>query len=200
VKRTDVNPKTYEVHVPGTKRKTRDRRLVVPSHARRFLDYALKHATGGPAGALFEPWSNIRGDLHDAARLLSMCGPCRGAHLDWARHAEGASRERLAATKDCKACKDAPKFEPLCPTDLRRTFVQWLVRSGVPHELVYPMAGHDSPRMLQMVYGKRDATSVADLVELALKRAPKAARRRDSGASRGPAATKKSQNNGKSGK
>ena len=44
----DVNPKTYVVHVKGTKRGTRDRFLKVPSHARRFLDLAVKHL--GPSG------------------------------------------------------------------------------------------------------------------------------------------------------
>ncbi len=54
--------------------------------------------------------------------------------------------------------------------------MQWLVRSGVPYELVYPMAGHSSPAMLERVYGRRDAGSVAELVEMALKKAPKGAR------------------------
>jgi integrase len=162
------------VRVPGTKRSTRDRTLRVPSHGRRFLKFALKHATR-QGEALFEPWSNIRGDLHDAARLLSLCPKCRENRLAWARHVEGATKP---GTARCKACERTPTFPPLCPTDLRRTFVQWLVRSGVPYELVYPMTGHNSPRMLEQVYGKRDATAVADLVELALKKAPKTARRR----------------------
>ncbi len=171
VRPSHVNKKTGVVHVPGTKRASRDRTLKVPSHARRFLDLAVKHL--GPSG--FEPWTNIRGDLHGAARLLSMCGSCRKARLAWARHEGGTKPVR---DEKCKACRATPVFPPLSPNDLRRTFVQWLVRSGVPYELVYPMAGHNSPRMLEQVYGKRDATAVADLVELALKKAPKGARKR----------------------
>lgn len=176
VKRAMVNEKTYEVHLPGTKREARDRKLRVPSHARKYLDYALTHASGGPGGALFEPWTNVRRDLHVAAGLLSMCAPCRAAHVAWARHVRGATKAALV--DDCRRCKAAAKFEALSPNDLRRTFVQWLVRSGVPYELVYPMTGHNSPRMLQMVYGKRDATAVSELVEIALKKAPKTARRK----------------------
>ncbi len=63
------------------------------------------------------------------------------------------------------------------PNDLRRTFAQWLVRSGVPYELAAPMMGHGSTRMLEQVYGRRDAAAVADLVEIALRKAPKGARR-----------------------
>lgn len=173
VKRAMVNSKTYVVRVPGTKRKTRDRVLRVPPYAKRFLDFAVKHASGGPGGTMFEPWSNVRGDLHDAARLLSMCKPCRDARLAWARHEDGAEKP---SKEKCKACEKTKTFEPLSPNDLRRTFAQWLVRSGVPYELGYPMMGHDSPRMLELVYGKRDATAVADLVELALQKAPPGAR------------------------
>lgn len=163
----------YVVHIPGTKRGTRRRTIVVPSHARRFLDFATKYASGAK-GALFEPWSNIRGDLHDAARLLSMCPRCRTSRLAWARHEDGATKLRAV---DCKACKRQPAFAPLSPNDLRRTFAQWLVRSGVPNELVSPLMGHKDTRMVERVYGRRDATSVADLVELALRKAPKGARK-----------------------
>lgn len=161
--------KGHDVHLPGTKRGTRNRHLKVPSHARRYLDLAVKHLT--PSG--FERWTNIRGDLHDAARLLSMCQPCRGVRLAWARHEGGVTKPRKVS---CRACKATPRFAPLSPNDLRRTFAQWLVRSGVPHELTYPMMGHSSPKMLEQVYGKRDARAVADLVEIALETAPKGAR------------------------
>ena len=182
VTRAMVDEKTFTVRVPGTKRTSRDRTLVVPSHARGFLTFALEHARDDSEdeseakGTLFQPWGNIRGDLHGAARLLSMCKTCRrGQNLR-------PTAKTIAAAEGkppCKACQATPTFDPLSPNDLRRTFAQWLVRSGVPYELAYPLLGHDSPRMLERVYGKRDATSVADLVELALKRAPKNARKAD---------------------
>ncbi len=161
--------KGYDVHIPGKKTRTRDRRLRVPSHARKYLDRALEHL--GPSG--FEQWTNVRKDLHAAAELLSMCKKCRAARQAWSRHEVGATKQTKG---ECLACSVATPFVKLSPNDLRRTFVQWLVRSGVPYELVYPMAGHNSPRMLETVYGKRDARAVADLVELALKKAPKGAR------------------------
>lgn len=170
VRPSHVDKKRYEVHLPGTKRASRNRKLIVPSHARRFFDFAVKHLE--PSG--FEPWRNIRGDLHDAARLLSMCERCRSERLDWARH---VAVTMPVVRPDCAACKRTPAFMKLCPTDLRRTFAQWLVRSGVPYELAAPMMGHKDTKMLQTVYGKRDATAVADLVELALKKAPKGARK-----------------------
>jgi integrase len=149
--------------------------MVVPSHARKYLDYALRHASGSGL-YLFEPWYSIRRDLHVAARLLSMCPACRQVNVAWARHEVGAIKPDHS--RACRLCKTTPPFPPLSPNDLRRTFAQWLVRSGVPYELAYPLMGHSSPRMLQQVYGKRDATAVADLIELALKKAPKGARKR----------------------
>lgn len=162
--------KGHIAHIPGTKATTRDRYVHVPSYGRRLLDLAVKGL--GPSG--FESWSNIRGDLHDAARLLSMCAPCRDARLAWARHEVGATRPRT--DEDCKACERTPEFLPMSPNDLRRTFAQWLVRSGVPYELAAPMMGHNSTKMLEQVYGRRNAAAVAALVELSLKKAPKGAR------------------------
>ncbi len=167
--------KTHVVHVPGTKASTRDRYVHVPSYGRKFLKTALV----GLRSSGFEPWTNIRGDLHDAARLLSMCAPCRAASLAWARHRVGAKRP--SKEDECKACKRTQDVAACSPNDLRRTFAQWLVRSGVPYELAAPMMGHGSTKMLERVYGRRDASAVADLVEMALKKAPKGARSRKAG-------------------
>ncbi len=161
-RRADI--KGYDVHIRGTKRATRDRKLRVPSYVRKYLDRAVKGL--GPWG--FDPWPNIVKDLKRAARLLSMCEECR------IRQGKGARNDLRVTCEDCKA---VPLFRPLSPNDLRRTFAQWLVRSGVPYELAFPMMGHSSPRMLEVVYGRRDAGAVGDLVELALEKAPKGARR-----------------------
>jgi integrase len=174
VRPKDVDVKRGVVHLPGKKRATRDRKLKIPSYARKYLELAAKWL--GPDG--FEPWTNVNGDLKDATDRLSMCEPCRAIRKAWGAREEGCEKP---SKKACRACKATPAFPRLSPNDLRRTFVQWLVRSGVPYELVYPMTGHNSPRMLERVYGKRDATAVADLVELALKKAPKAARKRAAG-------------------
>jgi len=160
----------HVVHLPGTKSGARDRFVHVPSYGRKFLARAVRGLT--PTG--FESWTNIRGDLHDAARLLSRCPPCRASSLAWARHEAGATKPQRG---DCPACARAAKVAPCSPNDLRRTFAQWLVRSGVPYELAAPMMGHGSTKMLEQVYGRRDARAVSNLVEIALKKAPKGARR-----------------------
>lgn len=177
-RRSMLEVKTFTVRIPGTKRDTRDRTIVIPSYGRRFLDVALEGLEKEPEST-FEAWTNIRGDLHDAARLLSLCAPCRAARLAWARHAKGTKRPVPGGS--CKACARAKPFAPCSPNDLRRTFAQWLVRSGVPYELAAPMMGHKDTKMLQLVYGRRDATSVAGLVEIALRSAPKGARERKAG-------------------
>jgi integrase len=153
-----------DVHLHGTKRATRNRKLRVPSYAKRFLERAVKSL--GPWG--FAEWKSPGKDLKRAARLLSMCEECR------IRQGKGARNDLKT---ECPDCKLVPVFAPLSPNDLRRTFAQWLVRSGVPYELAYPMMGHSSPKMLETVYGRRDSAAVADLVELALARAPKGARK-----------------------
>lgn len=160
----------HVVHIKGTKATTRDRYVPVPSYGRKFLRRWL--AVLPPSG--FEPWTNIRGDLHDAARLLSMCEKHRDQRLAWARHEVGATKPEDA--RECAACKATPGVLPCSPNDLRRTFAQWLVRSGVPYELAAAMMGHGSTKMLQQVYGRRDVSSIGALVELALKQAPKNAR------------------------
>lgn len=63
---------------------------------------------------------------------------------------------------------EIPEF---CPTDLRRTFAQWLMQAGVPYELAYPLMGHADDRMLKLVYGKRTAVDVGPLLEAAMKNA-----------------------------
>lgn len=161
-RREDIDAKTYEVYIRGTKRETRDRRFIVPSDRRDYLDYVLKRAP--KAGLLFTHWGNARRDLLAATVYLSMCKDCReGKRIVWSK----ATPERPS---DCRACAKTPLFAKLCPTDLRRTFAKWLVLAGVPYELAYPLMGHKDDRMLKQVYGKRSATDVAPLVELALER------------------------------
>lgn len=163
----------YAVHIPGTKRGSRDRFLEVPSHARALFDFAMKHL--GPWG--FTPWTHIGRDLKTIAKILSKCPRCREDQARISRGGAGMHKKNRPAAEPCAACQAVPVFAPLSPNDLRRTFAQWLVRSGVPYELVYPMMGHSSDRMLSRVYGRRDPAALAKLVELALKNAPKGARR-----------------------
>lgn len=142
------------IRLRGTKRETRDRLVPVPMHARRWLALAKKSTP-------FEPWTNIRGDLHDAARLLSMCAECRLARLAWARHEEGATRP----SKDpCDACSKATPFEPLSPNDLRRTFGHMLRALGHPPHLIGLAMGHRDSRMAERVYAKLKPQDLAKLL------------------------------------
>ena len=67
--REDV--KGFYVRLRGTKRASRDRRVPVPSYARKWLRVALKH------GPPFERWANVRRDLHLActAAKIDACSP-----------------------------------------------------------------------------------------------------------------------------
>lgn len=60
----------WMVHLRGTKRETRDRFVPVPDFGRRWLAFAKKHLP-------FEPWTNIRRDLHDACEAIGIdaCSP-----------------------------------------------------------------------------------------------------------------------------
>lgn len=132
VTREHVDAKRAWVHLPGTKRETRDREFIVPSDRRDLFERALKHAS--KTGRLFSAWGNIRRDILVACKKVGIL--------------------------------------PFCPTDLRRTFAQWLVQAGVPYELAYPLMGHADDRMLKKVYGKRKATDVAGLIEAVLASHP----------------------------
>ena len=172
-RRGDVNLKTFEVHIRGTKRETRDRTFIVPSDRRDYLHRAMQ--TAPKEGFAFPAWSNIRRDLLVAAALLSMCEPCRARRNLWWRQDDGTvlyGVQRGSPRRDpkCQACGKLPVFEPFCPTDLRRTFAKWLALAGVPYEIAYPLMGHTDDRMLKQVYGKRSAKDVSPLVEEVLNR------------------------------
>lgn len=83
------------------------------------------------------------------------------------------------ANRDLLRVAEKLKIDAFCPTDFRRTFAKWLALAGVPYELAYPLMGHADDRMLKQVYGKREATDVAPLVDAVLRKAKR------SGVSRG---------------
>ena len=69
-RRSDADTKRWLVHLRGTKRETRDRRVPVVAFARGWLEQALPFAP-------FERWSNIRRDLHAACdeAQIARCSP-----------------------------------------------------------------------------------------------------------------------------
>lgn len=74
----------------------------------------------------------------------------------------------------CEAC-EVPTFNA---TQLRHTTATWLVRAGVPFELVAKILGHASTAMLQRVYGHLDALDVGALIEKRLEGAQRGHTRR----------------------
>jgi integrase len=54
---------------------------------------------------------------------------------------------------------------PLGPNDFRRSLATWLVRAGVPLELVAEVLRHKSTAMVHRVYGVRDAASTGRAIE-----------------------------------
>jgi integrase len=55
------------------------------------------------------------------------------------------------------------------PNDLRRTYASWLVNAGAPLKVVASLLGHNSTRMVDLVYGHvADETQVAWVAKLAM--------------------------------
>jgi integrase len=98
------------------------------------------------------------------------------------------------ADRDIKAACRAAGIAPCSYNDLRRTFAQWLRQDGVPLELVAPAMGHVTTTMVQRVYGKLDASALADRIALQLS-GPRVAQtrsqKRDARDGRDRAATKR---------
>lgn len=177
-RRSEVNLETFQIRIRGTKRETRDRTFIVPSDRQHIFERAMKFADG-PGDSLFRGWGNIRRDILVACAYLSMCKDCeREKRLFWfdgESYNQGGHQSMGTPCRDpeCEACSGVAVFEPFCPTDLRRTFAQWLCQAGVPYELAYPLMGHKDDRMLKEVYGKRSAAQVAPLIEAVLSKNPK---------------------------
>jgi integrase len=68
--RSAVDMRRWLVHLPGTKRETRDRVVPIVDFARPWLRLAMRSWP-------FEPWSNVRRDLHTAcvAAKIEKCSP-----------------------------------------------------------------------------------------------------------------------------
>lgn len=64
----DVNLETYAVLIRGSKTEGSWQTIIVPSRLRRWLRYALKHALSGERATLFDDWTNIRRDMHEACK------------------------------------------------------------------------------------------------------------------------------------
>jgi integrase len=52
------------------------------------------------------------------------------------------------------AC-EAARIDPCSPNDLRRTFSHWMKEADVPNEVIAPLMGHKTTKMVEIVYGKQ---------------------------------------------
>ncbi len=70
LRKGDVDKKNWMVRLRGTKRETRDRKVPIVDFARPWLELALRHLP-------FEPWANVRRDLHKACdeAKIAHCSP-----------------------------------------------------------------------------------------------------------------------------
>jgi integrase len=59
-----------------------------------------------------------------------------------------------------QACERAG-IEKVSPNDLRRSFAHWLRAEHVPLEVVAPLMGHSTTKMVQLVYGKLSPDELA---------------------------------------
>ncbi len=53
--------------------------------------------------------------------------------------------------------------------DLRRTYNQWAKQAGVDNDLLAPMMGHSTTRMVEETYGKLPIDKLLRRIDLALK-------------------------------
>ena len=87
--RVDVAEDLSTAFIRGTKRSTRLRTVpIVGEVARSLLEYALANGQGA-AGLLFQPWTNVRRDLHAACGAVKIrpCSPndLRRTRATWLR-------------------------------------------------------------------------------------------------------------------
>ncbi len=155
-----------QVHLPGTKRSTRNR--IVPLVFRRqvdLLEYALRHAAGAE-GQLFAPWTNVRRDLRAACERV---------------------QEKLRGEQEERGEAPDAVCAPLSPNDLRRTYSTWMRAEGIPLEYIAPTMGHADTRMLERVYARLPSAELQRLMAryAGLDCNAGGAEREDSGASGG---------------
>lgn len=118
--------------IPGTKRKTRQRRVpIAPALAHRLASVPKEQRRGKVA----RHWGNVRRDLRLAIDAVN------------------AMRKQHAKEYGTEEPSTVPYVSP---NDLRRTFASWLVQQGVPLLTVAALMGHSSTRMLELVYGRLD--------------------------------------------
>ncbi len=133
-----VDVKSGRIHVPGTKRASRQR--VVPIAGPLVLMIARASKRKRADGRVVASWPNVRRDLAAAVARVNQ------------RAQEQATKRK----------RKAPAPMPVVsPNDLRRTFASWLKQRGVDSYTVGKLLGHSSSKMVELVYGQLDDAAFA---------------------------------------
>lgn len=121
----------------------------------------------------------VRGTKTTASDGLVPLLPFTRPFVEYAlKHADGPGARLFRtwgnARRDLhRACARAG-VAPMGPNDMRRSLATWLVRAGVPIELVAEVLRHTTTAMVHRVYGVRDAESTGRAIERHLEAARRA--------------------------
>lgn len=136
------------VHIRGSKRKTRNRRIPLVFQWQRDL---VKFAFAGGRGAeqqLFEPWGNVNRDL---ARACLRAGE--------------VAREKCIQEHGACEHDEEHEIDPCSPNDLRRTCMTWMRAEGMMPSEIAPFAGHADSRMVEKVYANLQPDQLRAVME-----------------------------------
>lgn len=136
-----VDLRALRIHVPGTKRASRQRVVPIAGPLVLMLRGAAKKRR--PDDRVVATWPNVRRDLASAV----------------------VRANQRAADKAAKRKRKPPAPMPtVSPNDLRRTFASWLKQRGVDSYTVGKLLGHSSSKMVELVYGQLDDAAFARAV------------------------------------
>lgn len=133
-----VDLKRLRIHVPGTKRASRQRSIPIAPGLAAMLRFASRKKASSEK--VVAKWSSVRRDLAAAVARVN----------------------RKAAEHAAKRKRKAPSPMPVVsPNDLRRTFASWLKQRGLDSYTVGKLLGHSSSKMVELVYGQLDDATFA---------------------------------------
>jgi integrase len=148
------------VYIRGSKTDLSAAPVPIVGAAWDLLAFTEAHASG-PAELLFEPWGNVRRDLHLAAERIERARivaalkarghTVPGTRLTVRRIADGLATLAPAARE---AIERRAAFPRISPNDLRRTTGTWLRLKQVEPHFIAGMLRHADSRMVERVYGK----------------------------------------------
>jgi integrase len=152
-RRSDIDFTTGQVWMRGSKTAEALAPVPIVGAAWDLLEHALRYCAGRD-GLMFEPWTNVRRDLHAACE--------RATKARVSKTLERRARHALPAptAAELGELTAAVTFPPLSPNDLRRTNSTWLRQHGTEPHLIASMLRHADSRMVERVYGRMPPESL----------------------------------------